>query len=137
MKERDQRGTDSTLGMKILEQLGCASWPELQQRATLHPDNVFPTVFPIVAAAADAGDSAAREILLHAASELSALVNTVAEHLGLGRGNTMIVKTGGTVGRCAFFDMQLDMALKRVLPQAQIGGLRMSPAEAAARAART
>jgi len=136
-KERDQRGTDSTLGMKILEQLGCASWPELQQRATLHPDNVFPTVFPIVAAAADAGDSAAREILLHAASELSTLVNTVAEHLGHGRENTMIVKTGGTVGRCAFFDMQLDTALKWVLPQAQIGGLRMSPAEAAARAART
>jgi glucosamine kinase len=137
MKERDQRGTDSALGVKILDQLGCASWPELQHRATLQPDNVFPTVFPIVAAAADAGDSAAREILLHAASELSTLVNTVAGHLGHGRENTMIVKTGGTVGRCAFFDLQLDTALKRVLPQAQIGGLRMSPAEAAACAART
>ena len=137
MKERDQRGTDSTLGMKILEQLGCASWPELQQRATMQPDNVFPAVFPIVAAAGDAGDSAAREILVSAASELSSLVNTVAEHLGYGRENIMIVKTGGTVGRCAFFDVQLDAALKRVLPHAQIGGLRMSPAEAAARAART
>jgi N-acetylglucosamine kinase-like BadF-type ATPase len=137
MKERDQRGTDSTLGMKILEQLGCASWPELQQRATLHPDNVFPLVFPIVAASADAGDPAAREILVQAARELSTLVNTVSKHLGHGSENTMIVRTGGTVGRCAFFDLQLDTALKRVLPQAQIGVLRMSPAEAAARAART
>jgi N-acetylglucosamine kinase len=137
MKEREQLGTESALGMKVLDQLGCASWPELQQRAALQPDNVFPSVFPIVAAAADAGDPAAREILLQAAGELSSLVNTVAEHSGYSRENIMIVKTGGTVGRCAFFDVQLDAALKRVLPQAQIGGLRMSPAEAAARAART
>ncbi len=136
MKERDQHGKDSILGMKILEQLDYASWPELQEGATLQPDKVFPSVFPIVAAAADAGDTAAREILVQAAGELSSLVNAVAEHSGHGRENIMIVKTGGTVGRCAFFDVQLDAALKRVLPQAQIGGLRMSPAEAAARAAR-
>ncbi|HXN92992.1 MAG TPA: hypothetical protein VN879_00730, partial [Candidatus Acidoferrales bacterium] len=121
----------------ILEQLGCASWTELQQRAALQPDDVFPSVFPIVAAAADAEDPAAREILLQAASELSSLVNTVAEHSSLGRENIMIVKTGGTVGRSAFFDMQLDAALMRALPQAQIGGLQISPAEAAARAARS
>jgi len=136
MKEREQHGKDSILGRKILEQLDYASWPELQERATLQPDNVFPSVFPIVAAAADAGDPAAREILVQAAGELSSLVHAVAEHSGHGRENIMIVKTGGTVGRCAFFDVQLDAALKRVLPQAQIGGLRMSPAEAAARAAR-
>src|SRR6266851_527486 len=137
MKEREQRGTDSTLGMKILEQLDCASWAELQQRAALQPDDVFPSVFPIVAAAADAGDPAAREILLQAAAELCSLVNTVAEHSSFGRENIRIVKTGGTVGRCAFFEMQLDTVLKLALPQAQIGGLRMSPAEAAARAARS
>jgi N-acetylglucosamine kinase-like BadF-type ATPase len=135
MKERDQRGTDSVLGMKILEQLGCASWQDLQQRANMQPDKVFPSVFPIVAAAADAGDPAAREILLKAVGELSSLVNTVAEHSGYGRENIVIVKTGGTVGQCAFFDMQLDAELKRILPQAEIGGLRMSLAEAAARAA--
>jgi N-acetylglucosamine kinase-like BadF-type ATPase len=136
MKERERRGTESMLGMKILEQLGYASWQELQQRATLHPDNVFPFVFPVVAAAADAGDPAAREILLQAASELSSLVNAVAEHSGQGRENIRIVKMGGTVGRCAYFDVQLDAALNLVLPEAQISKLQMSPAEAAARAAR-
>jgi N-acetylglucosamine kinase-like BadF-type ATPase len=136
MKERERQGTDSPLGMKILSQLGYASWQELQERGSAQPDNVFPLVFPIVAAAADAGDPAAREILLQAAGELSSLVSTVADHSSLGRENIRIVKTGGTVGRCAFLDAQLDAALKRVLPQAQIGGLQMSPAEAAARAAR-
>src|SRR5712691_5413944 len=136
MKEQQQLGTDSILGRKILEQLGCASWQELQQRATLQADSVFPAVFPVVAEAADAGDPVAREILLQAASKLSALVNAVAEHSGLGRENIMLVKTGGTVGRCAFFDAQLDAALKRVLPQARIGVLQGSLAEAAARAAK-
>jgi N-acetylglucosamine kinase-like BadF-type ATPase len=136
MKEREQQGTDSSLGMKILEQCRCVSWQELQQRAVAEPDSVFPSVFPIVAAAADAGNAEAREILLQAAGELSSLVNAVAEHSGQGREKIRIVKTGGTVGRSVFFDAQLDAALKRVLPQAQIGGLQMSAAEAAARAAR-
>jgi len=136
MKECQQRGKDSILGRRILEQLGCASWQELQQRPTLQADSVFPAVFPVVAEAADAGDPAAQEILLQAASELSSLVNAVTEHSGQGRENIMIVKTGGTVGRCAFFDAQLDAALKRVLPQARIGVLQGSLAEAAARAAK-
>jgi len=136
MKEREQQGTDSSLGGKILEQCGFASWQELQKRSTAEPDSVFPSVFPIVAAAADAADAGARQILLQAAGELSSLVNAVAEHSGQGREKIRIAKTGGTVGRSAFFDAQLDAALKRVLPQAQISGLQMSPAEAAARAAR-
>jgi N-acetylglucosamine kinase-like BadF-type ATPase len=136
MKEREQLGADSNLGVKILEQFECASWKELQERATLDADKVFPAIFPMVAAAADAGDSAAQEILIHAAGELSSLVNAVAEHSGLVGENIMIVKTGGMVGRSPFFDTQLDAALKRALPHAQIEKLRMSPAEAAARAAR-
>jgi N-acetylglucosamine kinase-like BadF-type ATPase len=136
MKERERRGSDVILGIRILEQLGYASWQKLQERASLEPDKVFPLVFPIVAAAADAGDPVARELLLQAAGELSSLVHTVAEHSGQSRESIMIVKTGGTVGRCVFFDAQLDEELMRVLPEARIGVLRMSPAEAAARAAR-
>jgi N-acetylglucosamine kinase-like BadF-type ATPase len=136
MGEQQRLGKDSILGSKILEQLGYASWQELRKRATLEPDNVFPLVFPVVASLADTGDAAARAILLQAAGELSSLVNVVAEHSGQGREEIRIVKMGGTVGRSAFFDAQVDAALKKALPQAEIGGLRMSPAEAAARAAR-
>jgi hypothetical protein len=39
------------------------------------------------------------------------------------------------VGRSVFFDAQLDVALKQALPLAKIGGLAISPAEAAARIA--
>jgi N-acetylglucosamine kinase-like BadF-type ATPase len=137
MKERERQGTDSSLGSKILGQLGYSSWPELQRRAAEQPDAVFPLAFPIVAAAADAGDAVGREILLQAARELSSLVRTVAEHMGYAHQSILIAKTGGTVGRSEFFDAQLDAALKKALPLARIGGLAMSPAEAAARTALT
>jgi N-acetylglucosamine kinase-like BadF-type ATPase len=129
-------GKDSILGSKILQQLGYASWQELRERATSEPDDIFPHVFPVVASLADAGDVAAREILLQAADELSSLASVVAEHSGQGREEIRIVKMGGTVGRSVYFDAQIDAALKKAMPHGQIGGLRMSPAEAAARAAR-
>jgi len=136
MKEKERQGTDSNLGKKILEQLGYAEWAEVQKRASAEPDDIFPQVFPIVAGAGDAGDSTAREILVQAAGDLAALVAVVADHLGTPREDLRIAKTGGAVGRSVFFDEQVDVALKRALPHAQIGGLRMSPAEAAARAAK-
>jgi N-acetylglucosamine kinase-like BadF-type ATPase len=136
MSEREEQGRDSILGEAILRQFGCAAWAELQQRASVQPDKIFPPIFPIVAVAADAGDSTAREILQEAACQLADLVKAVANHAGLGGENVVIVKTGGTVGRSAFYDAQVDEELRRVLPQAKIGELQMSPAEAAARAAR-
>jgi N-acetylglucosamine kinase-like BadF-type ATPase len=134
--EKEQRGTDSALGKRILKRLAFASWAELNERANLQPDSVFPRVFPVVAAAADEGEVEAREILVQAANALSSLVSAVAEHAGYGRGDILIAKTGGTLGRSVFFDTQLDAALSRVLPAGRIGGIRMSLAEAAARAAR-
>ena len=136
MKEREAHGAESLLGKKILERFGCAVWPELQKRASVQPDQVFPMIFPIVAATADGGDSTAREILQEAARELAALVKAVANHAGLEGENVAIAKSGGTVGRSALYDAQVDEALKRVLPHAKIGELQMSPAEAAARAAK-
>ena len=136
MKEREGRAKDSSLGKAILEKLGYESWPDLQQRAKQQADSVFPLVFPVVAAQADEGDATAREILVQAARELASLVQAVAGHGAYGREEMLIAKTGGTVGRSNFFDAQVDAALKQVSPQARIGGLRMSPAEAAARAAR-
>lgn len=135
MRERIQRGKDSVLGEKILEQSGCGTWAELQEHASVAADEVFPHVFPVVVAAAEAGDVSAQEILLCAADALSSLVAAVAEHLGIRDEAVRIAKTGGATGRSAFFDAQVDAALKRALPQAGIGGLCISPAEAAARAA--
>ncbi len=124
--------TDSVLGRQILEQLRCTAWAVVQHRAQTIPDEVFPPIFPVVAGAADAGDVIAQEILIQAAQDLASLVADVADRLHLRESEFLLAKIGGTIGRSHFFDAQIDAALKRVVPRAQIGGLRISPAEAAA-----
>ncbi len=133
---RKKTGTDSALGKQILAQLRCTEWPVVQHRAQTMPDDIFPPLFPVVAAAADSGDAAAREILAHAASQLASLVDQVAARLNLQQSDFLLAKIGGTIGRSVFFDAQLDAAFKQLFPSARIGTLRISPAEAAALAAK-
>jgi N-acetylglucosamine kinase-like BadF-type ATPase len=128
------QGTDSPLGKSIRDRFGCKSWEELQKRAEAAPDDIFPLVFPIVAAAADQNDPIAEEILCRAADQLSALAGSVAGQFEGRVGELTIVKTGGAVGCSRFFDAELDAALQRALPLTRPGSLKMSPAEAAARA---
>jgi glucosamine kinase len=135
-QERAEEGTDSALGKQILAQLRCAEWQVVQHRAQTMPDEIYPPIFPVVAAAADAGDATARGLLHDAANELASLVAEVADRLDLRGKEFVLVKTGGTIGRSRFFDAQIDSALKQLVPDAQIGKLRISPAEAAALAAR-
>jgi N-acetylglucosamine kinase-like BadF-type ATPase len=125
-------GSDSALGREILAQLGCTEWDVVQHRAQTMPDEIFPPIFPVVAATADAGDATAQEILLRASQDLVALVGDVAGRLHLSDKEFLLVRMGGTMGRSRFFDAHIDAALKKVVPNAQIGKLRVSPAEAAA-----
>jgi hypothetical protein len=46
-----------------------------------------------------------------------------------------LAKTGGMIGRCKFLEAQLDERLRASFPQAEIGLLRTTPAEAAGRLA--
>jgi N-acetylglucosamine kinase-like BadF-type ATPase len=131
MRERVDE-SDSALGREILAQLGCAEWAVVQHRAQTMPDEIFPPIFPVVAVAADSGDAAAQEILLRASQDLAALVADVAGRLHLSDEEFLLVRMGGTMGRSRFFDAHIDAALKKAVPNAQIGKLRVSPAEAAA-----
>ena len=126
----------SSLNQQILAQLESANWSDVQRRAETAPDDVYPRIFPVIAAAADAGDDTARELLLTAISHLSALVRDVADHLDLHDTPFTLARTGGMIGRSAFFDAQLNDALSKSFPRAQLGGLKISPAEAAALAAK-
>jgi N-acetylglucosamine kinase-like BadF-type ATPase len=125
-------GSETVLGRQILEQLRCTEWPVVQHRAQTIPDEIFPPIFPVVAAAADSGDATARGILIEAAQDLAGLLADVADRLHLRESEFLLAKIGGTVGRSHFFDAQVDAALKQVVASAQIGKLRISPAEAAA-----
>lgn len=123
-----QTGEDTPLGKQLLRQLGHASWKEFRE------DNldVFPRLFPVVANAADAGDATARKLLSDAADDLALLVKQVADELSLRELPFHLAKMGGMIGRCAFFDRELDSRIRAAAPEALIGLLPVSPAHAAA-----
>jgi glucosamine kinase len=135
LRKFERNRANSLLGARILRDLSVASWDDLRSRAAASPDEVFPRVFPVVAEAAESGDTSAREILRIAAAELGWLVNDLVERLELRDQKFLLVKSGGMLGRSSYFDGQIDQRLREAAPNAQFGVLAMPPAEAAARMA--
>lgn len=135
LREYDRTGITSDFGAKILKELEVDSWQEFQTRVHAVPDEVFPRIFPLVAKAADEGDTSAREFLQLAAAELAWLVNDLVERLDLREQKFLLVKSGGTVQRSRYFDEQVNQRLREAAPRAEFGALATTPAEAAARIA--
>jgi N-acetylglucosamine kinase-like BadF-type ATPase len=131
----DRNGHTSASGAKILKELGVESWQEFQARVHAVPDELFPKIFPVVARAADEGDTEAQELLQSAATELSLLVNDLVSRLNLREQKFLLVKTGGMLQRSRYFDERLNERLRTAAPQAEFGALAVAAAEAAARIA--
>ena len=130
------RGEDSAaaseLSRQILRHLGCSNWADVDLKSAAAPDTVYPRVFPVVAAAADSGNSLAQSLLQAAAETLGALSYSLAESLSISQQEFPLGKTGGTVVRSRFFDQAIDQALLRRLPNAIVNLLSVEPAEVAA-----
>jgi N-acetylglucosamine kinase-like BadF-type ATPase len=147
MHENDRTGADALLGQRLLRELGCADWSEVKARAQAASDEVFPRLFSVVAMVADwietpsetlsetSARNSAKGILRAAAFDLVLLAENLAERLHLRGTRFVIAKTGGMMGRSKYLETQLDERLKNAFPQAEIGSLRVSPAEAAGRMA--
>lgn len=135
MHENDRTGSDSALGHRLLRELGCANWSEVKVRAQAASDEVFPRLFSVVASLAEIGEAAAQGILRAAAFDLALLAENLAQRLDLRAANFFIAKTGGMMGRSKYLEAQLDERLRNTFPSAEIGQLRVSPAEAAGRLA--
>jgi N-acetylglucosamine kinase-like BadF-type ATPase len=147
MHENDRTGADSLLGQRMLRELGCANWSEVKARAQAASDEVFPRLFSVVAMVADwietpsetpsetSARNSAKGILRAAAFDLATLADNLAERLHLRGTRFGVAKTGGMIGRSTYLESQIDERLKNAFPQAEIGALQRSPAEAAARMA--
>jgi N-acetylglucosamine kinase-like BadF-type ATPase len=143
---RERTGVESWLGKQLLNQLGISNWTELQDgsnssvsgrrlEAGGHRDaqlDLYPRLFPVVANAADAGDEMAQELLRNAATDLAVLVKQLVHELNWNEVPFPLTKTGGTIGRCAFFDVELEKRLREAAPRAAIGLPAISQAHAAA-----
>jgi N-acetylglucosamine kinase-like BadF-type ATPase len=135
LREADLGKPNSPLTNKFLRELGIANLEDFHLHVYSGPDEVFPRIFPVVIAAANEGEFSARALLQEAANELASLISDMVTRLGLKSEKFLLVKTGGMVGRSAYFDQQLDERLHAVAPHAEFGTLVISPAEAAARLA--
>ena len=120
------------LAGQIFRHLGLSDWSEVDAKAAANADSVYPRVFPVVAAAAEAGNSLAQSLLLSAAQKLAALALRLAHALNFAAQEFPIAKTGGTIGRSSFFDRSIDDALRAVLPQAKMISFTVAPSEVAA-----
>jgi N-acetylglucosamine kinase-like BadF-type ATPase len=135
LRAADRGMPDSLLAARILQELRARDWEDLQLRVYRVPDEVFPRIFPVVAAAADEGDRQAQLLLQDAACELAELVADLQERLHLNHEKFLLVKNGGMVGRSAYFDNLLNERLRVAAPKAEFGALVVTAAQAAARMA--
>jgi N-acetylglucosamine kinase-like BadF-type ATPase len=134
-RTRDNAAPVTLLAEMIPAALECSNWDELMQRIMKNPDEVFPALFPVVARAADAEDSAAKEILFTAAIGLGNLAMIVVRRLGMKYESFPLVKCGGVFGHSRMLDTLLDSVLVSGALRAKVSRLEISPAIGAARIA--
>jgi len=132
---RDLDAPASVLPEMISAALECPDWDDLLLRIMKSPDDVFPKLFPVVAAAANAEDSAAKEIMFASAIGLSNLAMVAIRRLGMKSDVFPLVKCGGVFGHCQMLDALLDSVLASGALRAQISRLEIFPALGAARMA--
>jgi N-acetylglucosamine kinase-like BadF-type ATPase len=134
-RSRDMNVPAGVLSNMISSALECPDWDELMLRIMKNPDDVFPKLFPVVAAAANDEDSAAKEIMIDSAIGLGNLAMIVIRRLGMQEQEFPLVKCGGVFGHCNMLDWQVDSVLAGGAVQAKISHLEISPAIGAARIA--
>ena len=134
-RTRDADAPATMLAEMISTVLQCPDWDELMLRIMKNPDEIFPILFPVVAAAANSEDSAAKEILFTSAIGLGNLAMIVIRRLGMKGQQFPLVKSGGVFGHSRMLDSLLDSVLASGALRAQISRLEISPAIGAARMA--
>ena len=132
---RDADAPVTVLSEMISAALECPDWDDLMLRIMKNPDDVFPKLFPVVAAAANSEDSAAKEIMFASAIGLGNLAMIVIRRLGMKGQQFPLVKCGGVFGHCHMLDSLLDSVLISGALRAKLSRLEISPAVGAARMA--
>ena len=134
-RARDGLAPVTVLADAIPTALACADWSALLERISSGPDEVFPRIFPLVAEAAEGGDTPAREILFGAALSLSHLVLSVARRLEIAQQDFVVAEAGGVFGVSPLLDQAFEALVHSAARGARIRPVEVSPARAAAQRA--
>jgi N-acetylglucosamine kinase-like BadF-type ATPase len=134
-RSRDMVVPVTVLAEMISAVLDCPDWDDLLLRIMKNPDDIFPKLFPVVAEAANAEDSAAKEIMFASAIGLGHQAMIVIRRLGMKDEQFPLVKCGGVFGHSQMLDALLDSVLASGALRAKLSRLEISPALGAARMA--
>jgi N-acetylglucosamine kinase-like BadF-type ATPase len=134
-RTRDTGGPVTLLTDLIPVALDCPDWDELTLRIMKNPDEIFPALFSVVAEAADAEDSAAKEILFTSAIGLGNLAMIVLRRLEMTGQQFPLVKCGGVFGHSRMLDALFDSVVVSGALRAKVSRIEISPAVGAARIA--
>ncbi len=137
VREIDGRGPATAIRPLLFSTGGVSSLPELLERIYRSEGGAADVAayFPVVLAAARAGDGEARRILEEAGRELALDVVTVVRKLGLENDAFPVATIGGVFAAGTLVTETLIDAIRRVAPFARVGPAAYPPEMGAARLA--
>jgi glucosamine kinase len=119
----------------LIEKLGASSFEDFIVRLNANPSVDFATLFPIVLAASDGGDGAAREILTRAGCELASMAGTVIERL-FHEQSVSVATHGGVFASSAIVRESCAQELRARHPRLELLDREVDPARGALERAR-
>ena len=129
-------GSYTKLSDRILEHWGIRSYDDLICRANTSPLPDFAGLFPVVLAAAQAGDSYAHDIFTRAGVELAGLAKVIFRRLWKTGEEVDLALTGGVFQNSVEVRASFRRELQSAIPQAQISLSTRNAAEGALALAR-
>jgi glucosamine kinase len=129
-------GYNPRLLRKLMESLEARSVHDLAVRVNANAAQDFASHFPVVLAAAEAGDPIATDLLDRAGRELAVPVNSIATQLFPGFGQVCIATHGGVFAASARVKSAFTAELKALYPRAGVLDIAIDPALGALNRAR-
>ena len=129
VREIDGRGPATAIRELLFTTGGISSLPELLERIYRSEGGAADVAayFPIVLAAARAGDAEARRILAEAGRDLGLSVVTVVRKLGLEGASFPVATIGGVFAAGAFVTDSLTESVRQAAPLARVGPAAYPP----------
>jgi N-acetylglucosamine kinase len=123
VREIDGRGPPTAIRALLFSTAGVSSLTDLLERIYRSEGGAadIAAYFPVVLAAARAGDAEARRILAEAGRELALDVVTVVRKLGLETSPFPVAAIGGVFAAGALVTDSLEEEIRRVAPLARVG----------------
>jgi len=129
-------GERTMLLPELLRLWKLSSLNDLVRPANASPPPDFSSLFPIVLAVADAGDSLARSVLTQAGVELARLVKLVIRRLFAEEGSVPVAMTGGVLRQSALVRQVFYNSLRSEYPNASVNSTLIESVKGALELAR-